>query len=100
MAVQTRRGSPSPETGSGGSPKAREEQAALEEKDQRDHAEQHRHRIGARQEHRDDRNDENRVAAVMGELLRADDPEAGDREIPIGVWKISPIKASVVVTKL
>ena len=65
-----------------GAHQPRQDQRELEQRQERRHLDQHRHRIGAGQQHRDDREDQVRVAAVVGELLRGDDPEPGDREDP------------------
>jgi hypothetical protein len=59
----------------------REQDAELEQHEQRRHRDQHRHRVWCRRRHRrDDGDPEDHVAAVARQLLGGDDPQPRDRE--------------------
>jgi len=59
-----------------------EEDRTFVEHDQRQHRQQQRDRVGARQGHRDDRQDQVRVAPVLRELARRRNAELGERQNP------------------
>jgi hypothetical protein len=59
-----------------------EQEAGLEQDDQRHHLDQHADRVRPREEHREDRQCEVGVAPVGRQLLRGDDAEPGDGQDP------------------
>src|SRR3954447_18851894 len=61
---------------------ARHKDRALVEHEQRHHHDQHRDRVLSGHRHRDDRDHQDRVAAVLPQLTRGDDPRAGKADDP------------------
>src|SRR4051812_10473876 len=59
-----------------GSHEASEDERELEEQQERRGLDQHRHRVGAGEQHLDDDQDQIGVAAIVGELLGRDDSES------------------------